>query len=362
MTIPPLLRFTAARDRVFFAPIEVIVEQSINKIDLAEVTTRRLAPGSSELVDDRLISFEWGPQRPAAPLQTFYGYLEGTTERSTGKGRQKTNDVMLRVLGAASVMRNKNTRVWHGITIPHVLAQVCDTHRMNLVSDESTTRWTHIKQNNESDWHFINRLAKRLGWWAHIDGTTVLVLNPDKILSRIPPVPQLQVSQHFVQSTEDIPGLGAHNTAQRHATWKSDNGAVFSFHSDDRVPVTGETLSWSKIMEEVEIDEAYTYEEAKESFEGIDREASWYIRRKLRVDGRADIRPLQPVTIQSPQVTQDNRTVPYLGWKQYDGVWITESVKHRLVFGKDPYFTTEVVSVVMLGAWTSTFGNDTAVR
>lgn len=341
-TVLPRLRFFTTEDQMLFSPVEAVIEQEICKIDMAEVTTRRVAPGSSALIDGRTFGFSWGISTPTMLSRSFYGYLEGTTDRTVGTGQKTTNDVMLRMLGTASMMRSKRSRVWGNATIPHVFADICDAHRMNLVTDASTTRWKTIKQDEESDWHLITRLAKKLGWWAHVDGTTLLVLNPDMICSRIPMAERLVPSPHFTQSTEDISGFGTHNAAQRYATWRSEDGATFTFNSSDRVPVTGTVNNLTKIEEEVKIDDAYSLEEATAMFEGVDREASWYIRRTLVTDGRPDLRPLQPVIVRTPQVLQNNRTAPLQGWREYDGVWITEAIKHRLVFGTDASFTTEV--------------------
>lgn len=343
MSSTPTFRFSSTEDQMLFRPREVTIEQEVGKIDFASISTTRLAPGASALAVERPLGFAWGVARGANRAQV--GYLAGTSDDTKRNGSASTNVVNLKWMGAAASLRTKRFRAWENVSIPYVLNIIASENRFNLVTDESTVKWSRLTQNGDSDWALVVSLAKKLGWWAYVEGTTIMVLDPDKIVHRIPALELRASSDDFKQHTEDLPLFGERKMATRVGRFVDQaTGKEHRFVSGDRVSVVGGAPTATSLVEEVALDER-TYAEAQAAFEGIERNAAWYIERTLNIEGRPDIRPLAPVLVETPRVQQIDKTNSGEGWSQYNGFWLVRSVRNHLTFGRDAECRTEVVLV-----------------
>jgi hypothetical protein len=343
----PFFQFAEDADNLALHPRSVVIEQAIGKIDHAVVMTTRSAPASARLVADRPLSFRWGSRKPYLTRQQ-YAYMAGTSDVTERKGSRLTNTVGLRLMGTGMRLRDKKHRSWNNSTVPDVVQQICGEHRLNLVIDGSKVRWTRLVQDGVSDWTFIMDLAKKMGWWAYLDNTTLFVLDPDQMIFRPNSTPVIDLSGTsgpLNQRTDDNPLMGERRVATRTAKFTDQQtGRVYNLTSADRVPVTGSSTTGSTLVEEVVIDEE-SYPEAQAAFDGIVRNSSWYIERTFRLDGRTDLRPLLPVLVRTPRVRQAGNLMAEPGWEQYDGFWIIKDVCVRMDFDAGGGFTTDVTVV-----------------
>lgn len=342
MLRPLWFRFAANNTRLDLYPTEVVVEQEVGKIDLYEIKTGSLAPGSPALPQSTPVSFEYGERNSPA---TATGYVTGSNDAVANSGTSLKGQLVLQCLSPSSVMRNKRRRAWSNISSTEIVRSIASDYRLSVVADPDPLRWTSLAQNGESDWAFICSLAKRLGYWAYVAGTTLYFLNPDLLAGRQDPLSIDPMTDRFGQRTQDQPFVGSAQLAWRRGRFTDvATGRTHFFQpATPRVPVAGRTPDPHSV-EDVAI-EAPNYAEAKAIYDGIERQSAWYMERRLALPGNVALRPLRTVLLKNPTVRSARVQPTDPGWAAYDGLWVVKAVQHRMIFGRSPSFTTEATLV-----------------
>ena len=89
------------------------------------------------------------------------------------------------ILGATSICRSGQQRIWHKVDPFDIASQVLAPYQLGLEMDRYPQLLHTMGQtSDESDWKFLRRLAQRLGYSLTSDGTTVRLLDVQKELQR----------------------------------------------------------------------------------------------------------------------------------------------------------------------------------
>jgi len=81
-------------------------------------------------------------------------------------------------LGASYAMRGKKNRVWDSYTLAAVAEDLCSTYGFSLDVPKDPLVYSPIAQVQESDWQFLVRYAKMLGYVVTAHGTHIHIFNP----------------------------------------------------------------------------------------------------------------------------------------------------------------------------------------
>lgn len=342
----PALEFANEIDNLALRVRAAMVSHAVGKIDYAEVDSIQIVPGARSTPDGKAIAFDWGLRNPRTVTRQL-GYLTGTKDVTSKYQASLNNTVSLQVMGVGNGMRSNKSRAWSNATIAEVLTDVLSEHRVNLVMDAHTTRWTRIVQPNESDWSLICRLAKKIGFWPYLHHTTLYVLNPDTLATRqAPTVVVPSQSLQMEQRTNDLPQTGEAIVSARTGTFVDQlSGVVHEIASAARVAVASGQRPSTGRTDNMALEQS-THAEATAVLEGVDRNAAWYIEKTVEIDGRSDLKPLMPVVIPNPRVKRPHYADIGQGWEQYDGVWLVKCVDTTMKFHYDNFGYRTTLTVV----------------
>lgn len=129
--------------------------------------------------------------------QEFYGYVEDVRPTSfTGHGLMNDSpfqEARLVCMGTSYNMRGSRSKVWGGYRLSDIAKEIGSKYRFSVDAPADTAIHDSLLQTNESDWQFLVRYAKFLGYSITVHGTHLHIFDPFKALSR-------QVSYHVLDS------------------------------------------------------------------------------------------------------------------------------------------------------------------
>lgn len=120
--------------------------------------------------------------------QEFYGYVEDVRPNSfTGFGLMNGSpfqEAKIICMGASYVMRGTTSRVWNSYKLSDIAKEMCQKYGFSLDVISDPAIHESLLQTNESDWQFLTRYAKFLGYSVNVHGSHMHVYDPYKALSR----------------------------------------------------------------------------------------------------------------------------------------------------------------------------------
>jgi len=129
--------------------------------------------------------------------QQFYGYVEDVRPASfTGHGLMNDSpfqETRVVCMGTSYNMRGSRSKVWGGYRLSDIAKELSANYRFSVDTPADTAIHDSLLQTNESDWQFITRYAKFLGYSVTLHGTHLHVFDPYKAISR-------QISYHVLHS------------------------------------------------------------------------------------------------------------------------------------------------------------------
>jgi phage protein D len=122
-----------------------------------------------------------------ASVEPSYTGTDGTIPGSTFQL------VELICIGASYKMRAKKTRLWENASIQSVAVELADLYKFSVSTFSEPFAYPRIIQTEESDWAFLNKVAKMYGLSVSVHGTHIHVWNPQNSLGR-------QISYHELKN------------------------------------------------------------------------------------------------------------------------------------------------------------------
>jgi phage protein D len=118
----------------------------------------------------------------------FVGYVEDVRPKSfTGFGLMNNSpfqDVIVVCMGASYSMRGSTSFAWNGYRLSDIARTMAEKHNFSLDVPSDRTINASLLQANESDWQFLTRYSKFLGYSVNVHGTHMHIYDPYDALSR----------------------------------------------------------------------------------------------------------------------------------------------------------------------------------
>lgn len=120
--------------------------------------------------------------------QSFYGYVADIRPSSfTGFGLMNDSpfqEAKIICMGVSYDMRGAVSKVWDGYRLSDVARELSSKYRFSV--DVPSDEFVHdsLLQTNESDWQFLSRYSKFLGYAMSVHGTHIHIYDPYSSLSR----------------------------------------------------------------------------------------------------------------------------------------------------------------------------------
>lgn len=122
----------------------------------------------------------WG----AAPsnTQTWYGYVNHHTIDANSDSGNNTMQITYSCVGTSKPMNTDKTKTWGEVTGTYIAKKIAQEYGFRVIL--SSTDWVlpYEVQSNESDFHFLNRIADKVGYRFWVSGGTLYFIDPAVIL------------------------------------------------------------------------------------------------------------------------------------------------------------------------------------
>lgn len=87
-------------------------------------------------------------------------------------------------IGASHRMKQKRKKVWKKVTVSQVAKRIAKSYKFAFDITNHPRVFSQLSQHGESDWEFLVKCAKKIGYYFRVDGT-VLILKPiDEFFNR----------------------------------------------------------------------------------------------------------------------------------------------------------------------------------
>jgi phage protein D len=93
-------------------------------------------------------------------------------------------NVMLRGVGASFPLKEGGNKIWKNKTAPEIVQDICKQYKLKAVVDKSNVRFGMQSLVGTTKWEKIQELANRIGFQAHISGTTLYFQRIDKLIDQ----------------------------------------------------------------------------------------------------------------------------------------------------------------------------------
>lgn len=132
--------------------------------DMARVRVNRERPAFPDYRSNTPVELTYGRE---GQVETFYGYVhhvEPYVERNA-------EHLTIVCIGTGYPLKQRRQQMYRDKTITDVVREVAGRHKLDADIEPHTLRHSVIVQAGESDWEFLIRLAKEIGYVVYINGT-----------------------------------------------------------------------------------------------------------------------------------------------------------------------------------------------
>lgn len=306
--------------------LEVLLEES--KHDFAVIKLAGLPPDAATAYQNAGV--EVVLSTGALYSFTFCGYVtEVHTDSQSAKGLMNNSplqEAKLVCLGASYNMRGSLSRVWNLHSLTDVAKYMSSKYGFSASVPSSTFSYKSISQTDESDWQFLCRYAKQLGYEVNVHETHMHVYDPYNALSRNVSYNYLstlyssrgnptsrpgQILEFSGDFGERFPDGKYKNTV---VTVVTDDNKLFDVTSRDIDTVSNGGPRYSDRIP----DHADSYAEAVNAIDQHRKRHSKYdLSASARVTGVANCKPGGVVEVSGLT-------------GEFDGLWYVKSVKHHV--------------------------------
>ena len=112
-----------------------------------------------------------------------------------------SRNVMLRGVGASFPLKEGGNKIWKNKTAPEIIQDICKQYKLKAVVDKSNVRFGMQSLVGTTKWEKIQELANRIGFQAHVSGTTLYFQRIDRLIDQFMSViPVMSYSDGSVDS------------------------------------------------------------------------------------------------------------------------------------------------------------------
>jgi hypothetical protein len=164
----------------------ISLEQHENQHDMLVLDFSGLSPElvTSYIEQPITVTISYPNLKPAY----FYGYITFIEPISVTKHGLVNGSpfqlVRMYCMGSSYVMKSKVSKAWENVTISDIALKIADTYDFSVSVPSDKYRFTRLAQTSESDWEFLVRVSKKLGYAVSLQGTHLHIWDSYKTLRR----------------------------------------------------------------------------------------------------------------------------------------------------------------------------------
>ena len=266
--------------------------------------------------DNARIEMQWG-RKPQA-LNTWYGYVNH--HKLSGNADSGTHNLQYTYycIGTSKPMNTVTNKFWGSVSPTYIAKQIAAKYSLRCVV--TSTNWVlqSEAQVNETDFHFMNRIASKCGFRFWVSGGTMYFIDPATVIlgagGNNVPVYQMDKRLDWQDTLRDFRKLQGDNLPGAPVATRNIYGID---------PITGQVLHASagsgSIQQNSTVRVATTLSDAQNHAEAWQDLSQWFIAAAGEVFGNVLIYPGKVINIQGTAVPQPDQ-----------GFWITASARHLL--------------------------------
>lgn len=291
----------------------VEIGNSENNHEYALITTQ-LSKAQVNSFVNKTVTFSYGK---VAQRNNFFGYVVTITPN---RDYQQDTLVDIFCLGTTWHMQNGKPKFFENRTVPSVFAEIVQSYNLGVQADDHQYRWPVLAQTDESDWEFLQTLAKRLGFCIYNYRGVVRLVDPVRVLTTTGAFNRYIKGDDVIDPTRELfDWTATTQSLQIRETMKPTYG-YFETNSTQKqfVALSRPLTPPYKLNTDTPVKDwgmAKAYNDAWDK-----RVDFWDQQATARVNGNALIVPGINVAVQVSGV----RNVK----NDYDGIWMIRGVKH----------------------------------
>jgi hypothetical protein len=299
-----------------------------NEHDLAELTVVGLIPTAVVEYIGRgvYITIEYGPTQKAS----FYGYVAFVEPEAIARRGYINNSPIQKArlvcMGTSYDMGSDKSTIWEKKTLPQVVSAIADRYKYSHQAPEDTFVFSRLTQHKESDFAFLVRVCKYMGYRVTVSNGHINVYDPFQSISRAMPFANLTTLVESQGNASFSPGRIMEFSGTFGAVTPDGSSNSFTFETLDN---NGNLLSintkdWSMGLGKVfpaQFDETVSMNAV--SFEALQKFAQGAVRNRspfhasLVVTGIPEVLPGSLIRINKYNT-------------RFDGFWMATHVTHRI--------------------------------
>lgn len=115
-------------------------------------------------------------------IQTWYGYVNHHTISANAESGSSAMQITYTCIGTSKPMNTDKTRTWGEVTGTYIAKQIAKEYSFRAVLTKTDWVLPYEVQSNESDFHFLNRIADKTGYRFWVSGGTLYFIDPIVII------------------------------------------------------------------------------------------------------------------------------------------------------------------------------------
>jgi hypothetical protein len=321
-------------------PLDTELRQSWGKHDLffIRIEYPRTFTGFSSMKlwpDNAPVRIIWG-RRPS-DIETWYGYVNHHNVSGNSDSGSQATQVTYICIGTSKPMNTDKNRTWGEVTPTYIARTIAAEYGFRAVLTKTNWILPFEIQGNESDFHFLNRIADKTGFRFWVSGGTLYYIDPAVVIDGMSKqaVPSFRLDKMFTKidtvrqfsmdAGDNLPGA----VLASRSVYGVDQASGTVFEST--VNVSGSQVSQIKTDSHVtSLNEAGNLVQAWQNLN------QWWISAKAELFGSSALYPGKLVYLDGLQMAQNSR-----------GYWIVSSCTHVLkssgsTYSADDKFISQV--------------------
>ncbi|MFE9834040.1 hypothetical protein ACFYP4_02655 [Streptomyces sp. NPDC005551] len=289
-------------------------------------------PPSLWWAEDKPVRITYGPRR--AISKEFVGYVvspelisDATDPAPHVEGQML--DVRYTLLGATKPLQTTRARTWSTCQAQYIVRELASANGLNALVGKHP-RVFEQRQQAESDFHFMQRIADEVGWRLVADGSTIYFTDPRTPLTSQTPLFRQNATaglqdtmQAFRAVSGELDPAGAIR-AQHEALSLSSAGVISTARTTATRTdaATGREIA-AQVRRRAADHVAGSYAEAQAITTAAATRSLWWVSATATVDGDVSLMPGTVVRLGGSALTS-----------QYAGKWMTRSAHHRITLNQ----------------------------
>lgn len=120
--------------------------------------------------------------RRPSDIQTWYGYVNHRNIKENADSGSKALQLMYVCIGTSKPMNTDKNRAWGQVTPTFIARSIAAQYGFRCVLTKTNWVLPYETQSNESDFNYLNRLAKKVGYRFWVSGSTMYFIDPAAII------------------------------------------------------------------------------------------------------------------------------------------------------------------------------------